>query len=73
MVGGAAMREIEADDVDAGRDQPRERIGRAACGSERGDDLGGAGHDGVWGNGQNAPMVCHFSAQRNAAPVQAPV
>ena len=44
VVGRAPVREIEADDVDAGGDQAGERVGRAAGGAERGDDLGGAGH-----------------------------
>ena len=42
VVGGAAVREVEADDVDARGEHPRQHSGVAAGGAERGDDLGGA-------------------------------
>ena len=44
VVGGGAVREVEAHDVDAGGEHARHDGGRAAGGTERCDDLGGARH-----------------------------
>ena len=44
VVGGGAVREIEAHDVDAGGEHPLQDVGVAGRGAERGDDLGVAWH-----------------------------
>ena len=46
VVGRGAVREVEAHDVDAGGEHAAQHVGLAAGGSERGDDLGGARHEG---------------------------
>ena len=54
-----AMREIEAHDIDAGGEHSRQHVRRAAGGTERGDDLGGALH---W-----APVLSAEIARASAA------
>ena len=44
VIGCVAVREIEPHDVDAGGEHAPQHLRLAACGTERGDDLGGAGH-----------------------------
>ena len=44
VVGGGAVREVEAHDVNARREHAGQHVRRAASGSDGGDDLGGAMH-----------------------------
>ena len=45
VIGRGAVREIQAHDVDAGGDHPRQDIETAACGAKRGHDLGRSLHE----------------------------
>ena len=64
VVGGGAVREVEAHDVDARGEHARQDFGLAAGGAERGDDLGRSGH-GQRGAGRGRSAACASSRTRD--------